>query len=421
MMRARRRRSAHAARASGHDARRRNRSAASAARSRQADRDTIDELRGIVINRRHEYPPPSRVNAMIALMARAVSTTETLRTAANASTRTPTRSCAVAPPRSGRCCAGAGAPVAPTERTELICALLADRAPIVRIEAVRAWARQEVRIQRLPAASRRAEGPEHPVVLVAIDMPLAIVQGRRERHGSADRPKRARRRRLTGTGRRTRSCASRAFARGARSSRCSAATFSTRRGRCGCTPARAASLTEEVSALERLAFDRDDNVREATLAPLRRLKGDEAEPYFVAALAAHRLPAASDGGAIELKGAKPTPQLASGLLDALCRVTAEKKETSRDTRLALLERLRELGDPDQVGRAHARCCATSTSTVSRSGRRADSGMDRKAAGNRPAAAAAPASLSATVTRPARVTPEERQTVLRSACGPTSPR
>jgi HEAT repeat protein len=112
--------------------------------------------------------------------------------------------------------------------------------------------------------------------------------------------------------------------------------------------ARAAAITNEVSVLERLAFDRDDNVREATLAPLRRLKGDEAEPYFVAALARTDYQVLRTA-ALELKGAKRTPQLVAGLLDALRRVTAEKKETSRDTRLALLERLMELGDPDQAG------------------------------------------------------------------------
>ena len=90
-------------------------------------------------------------------------------------------------------------------------------------------------------------------------------------------------------------------------------------------------------------------MREATLAPLRRLKGDEAEPYFVAALARSDYQLLRTA-AIELKGAKPTPQLAAGLLDALRRVTAERKETSRDTRLALLERLQELGSPDQAGR-----------------------------------------------------------------------
>ena len=49
--------------------------------------------------------------------------------------------------------------------------------------------------------------------------------------------------------------------------------------------ARAAAISNDVAALERLALDDHDNVREAALAPLKRLKGDEAEPYFVSALA----------------------------------------------------------------------------------------------------------------------------------------
>ena len=60
--------------------------------------------------------------------------------------------------------------------------------------------------------------------------------------------------------------------------------------------ARAAAIINDVSSLERLALDDHDNVREAALAPLKRLKGDEAEPYFVAALAPERLPAAPHGG-----------------------------------------------------------------------------------------------------------------------------
>src|SRR6185503_322243 len=112
--------------------------------------------------------------------------------------------------------------------------------------------------------------------------------------------------------------------------------------------ARAAAIANEVNSLEKLAYDDEDNVREATLAPLRRLKGDDAEPYFVAALGRGDYQLLRTA-AIELKGARSTPQLASALVDALRRVTAERKETSRDTRLALLERLQELGTPDQAG------------------------------------------------------------------------
>ena len=112
--------------------------------------------------------------------------------------------------------------------------------------------------------------------------------------------------------------------------------------------ARAAAITNDVSALERLALDENDNVREAALAPLKRLKGDEAEPYFVAALARPDYQLLRTA-AIEANGLSPTPALGAALADAIRRVTAERKETSRDTRLALLERLGELGDPDQAG------------------------------------------------------------------------
>jgi cyclophilin family peptidyl-prolyl cis-trans isomerase len=112
--------------------------------------------------------------------------------------------------------------------------------------------------------------------------------------------------------------------------------------------ARAAAIANEVSSLERLAYDEEDNVREATLASLRRLKGDDAEPYFVAALGRNDYQLLRTA-AIELKGAPATAALATGLLEALRRVTAERKDTSRDTRVALLERLQELGSPDQAG------------------------------------------------------------------------
>jgi len=311
------------------------------------DQDTIDELRGIVINRRHEYPAQSRVTAMIALMASSSVDAETLRVAANASVPDPVliqlhRLAALA-------LAGAGAPVAPTERTELLTMLLADKATIVRIEAVKAWARQEARVNGCQRVYDALKDPSPPVVLAAID---ALADSCKDDVNAVDR--------LTIEARTPPEnewhLASHALVGLARvgprrvfipllGSHIQHQTWQVRM-----YAARAAAITDEVSALERLAYDRDDNVREATLAPLRRLKGDEAEPYFVAAL---KEPAPDyqllRTAAIELKGARPTPLLASALLDALLRVTAEKKETSRDTRLALLERLRDLGDPDQAG------------------------------------------------------------------------
>lgn len=111
--------------------------------------------------------------------------------------------------------------------------------------------------------------------------------------------------------------------------------------------ARVAATLEDVTALERLATDRHDNVREAALPALRQLRGAESDHVFVAALgrADYQLCLTT---ANVLKGASSTPELANALLSALVRVTAERKETSRDTRLALIERLAELGTPDQA-------------------------------------------------------------------------
>jgi cyclophilin family peptidyl-prolyl cis-trans isomerase/HEAT repeat protein len=312
-----------------------------------ASDDTIDELRGIVINRRREYPPQARVNAMIALMAARGVDAEALRIAANAATSEHDSLLVQLRRLAAVALAGAGAPVAPSERTELLTMLLGDRATIVRIEAVRAWARQEVRVNSCQRIYEALKDPSTPVVLAAID---ALPEWCKDDVNAVDR--------LTIEARTPPEIewhlASHALLGLARigprrvfipllGSHIQHQTWQVRT-----YAARAAALTDEGPALERLSYDREDNVREATLAALRRLKGDEAEIYFVNALQERDYQLLRTA-ANELKGAKATPELATALLNALLHVTAEKKETSRDTRLALLERLHELGDPDQSG------------------------------------------------------------------------
>ena len=309
--------------------------------------DTIDELRGIVINRRREYPPHARVTAMIALMAARGVDAEALRIAANASSSDAEpvllqlrRLAAVA-------LGGAGAPVPPSERTELLSMLLADRATIVRVEAVRAWARQEVRVNSCQRIYDALKDPSTSVVLAAID---AVADSCKDDVNAVDR--------LTIEARTPPEnewqLASHALVGLARvgprrvfipllGSHIEHATWQVRM-----YAARAAALTDDVSALERLAYDREDNVKDATLAALHRLEGDESEIDFVNALHGSDYQLLRTA-ANQLKGAKATPQLASALVDALLAVTGERKETSRDTRMALLERIRELGDPDQAG------------------------------------------------------------------------
>jgi cyclophilin family peptidyl-prolyl cis-trans isomerase len=51
-----------------------------------------------------------------------------------------------------------------------------------------------------------------------------------------------------------------------------------------------------------------------------------------------------------LRGAAPSRTALASLLDALDRVTADRRETSRDPRAELLDRLREMGDSTGTGR-----------------------------------------------------------------------
>ena len=97
--------------------------------------------------------------------------------------------------------------------------------------------------------------------------------------------------------------------------------------------------------LEALGRDPNDNVREAALGELVALKRPEAIPLAIDALArfdyqlvitatrALGVPAAKD-------------RAVPALLQALDRITAEKRDTSRDPRMAILNRIKDLGWPD---------------------------------------------------------------------------
>ncbi len=108
--------------------------------------------------------------------------------------------------------------------------------------------------------------------------------------------------------------------------------------------ARAAALLKDETALRRLADDAHDNVREAALAGLTALIGREADPLLVAALARPDYQLVQTA-ARSLKGTKDIGQAVPALLAALDRLTAQKRDTSRDPRLALLERIGELAGP----------------------------------------------------------------------------
>ncbi len=106
--------------------------------------------------------------------------------------------------------------------------------------------------------------------------------------------------------------------------------------------ARAAAQIKDTAALLRLAADTVANVREAAIAGLGAVSGHAADSVYRAALAA------TDGqlllgAAVALAGSPAREEGTVALLRALDRATGEKRETSRDARVALLTRVHELG------------------------------------------------------------------------------
>ena len=111
--------------------------------------------------------------------------------------------------------------------------------------------------------------------------------------------------------------------------------------------ARAAGILSNVDDLIALAADRHDNVREAALSSLVDLKRPEAAAVAIDSLtridyqliltAARAL----EDKALAAKATAP-------LLTSLGRITRERKDTSRDPRMAILNRLHAYGDASQA-------------------------------------------------------------------------
>jgi cyclophilin family peptidyl-prolyl cis-trans isomerase/HEAT repeat protein len=107
--------------------------------------------------------------------------------------------------------------------------------------------------------------------------------------------------------------------------------------------ARAAGQLRDSTTLLRLAGDREPNVREAAVAALVSVMGHGADSVY------RRNLGASDyqlviGAAGALAGSPDREAAVPELLTALRRITLRREETSRDARVALLTRMRELGN-----------------------------------------------------------------------------
>jgi cyclophilin family peptidyl-prolyl cis-trans isomerase/HEAT repeat protein len=295
---------------------------------------TLERLRAVATSRERTYSSTVRRIAMAALTSSLGADTMTVGAALKDEEPEVRRLAALS-------LAGAGSAIDGARRIDLLQDALSDRSPMVRLEALKGWVRRGVG-EHGCALVMTALGDSDPnVILYALDAlgdqckddvlvtdrltaearsPAAMGAWQREAHA------------LVALARRAPDRAALAMTGFASHTRWQVRMYA----------ARAAAAMDDVTSLSRFALDDDDNVREAALPALRRLLGAASDDAFVAAL---RRPDYQllRTAARELKGGAPSQPLASALAGALERVTAEQKETSRDPRMAIIERLGELG------------------------------------------------------------------------------
>ena len=111
--------------------------------------------------------------------------------------------------------------------------------------------------------------------------------------------------------------------------------------------ARAAERVESVQSLFALAADEHWNVREAAIRGLSTLVGHDADSVYVDALGAAD-PQLVMTASAALEGTTRA-DVVPRLFDALSRMSVDRRETYRDVRMALLQRIGGLGGPDEAG------------------------------------------------------------------------
>ncbi len=112
--------------------------------------------------------------------------------------------------------------------------------------------------------------------------------------------------------------------------------------------ARAAAQLKIGAVLLQLAADADDNVRATAIAGLSQVGKHAYDSVYVAALAASGYQVVL-AGATALAGTS-NPAAVPSLLNSLDRLSAERRENSRDERMMILNRLSEFGAPDDAPR-----------------------------------------------------------------------
>jgi cyclophilin family peptidyl-prolyl cis-trans isomerase len=312
------------------------------------DDDILDRLRALV---RSEAPKRGDIqrNAMAALIASQGVDAETLKAALSADEVEVRRLAALS-------LAGSGSVLGDDERVDYIRKTLSDASFMVRYEAVRGWSRRAAATLGCQPLLDALQDTSLHVVLASLDAlgdvcrddsivtdtvvaesrtPPPIGRWQREAHAFLALAKRAPERAATGM-----------------------MTFAMHNvWQVRMYAARAAVVLDDVGVLTRLAADPESNVAEVTLPALRKRLGAESDDVFIAVLnrqntrsilgATVRPYELIRTAALVLKGAQSTTALLTALRGALERITKERCETSRDVRLALIQRIGELGSAAQ--------------------------------------------------------------------------
>jgi len=251
---------------------------------------------------------------------------------------------------------GSGSAIDDEERIGHIRKALSDTSYMVRLEAVRAWTRRGVKLHGCQPLLDALSDQSMHVVLGALDAlgdvcrDDASITSRMASEARTPRPQGPWQREMH------------AFVALAKRDRERAAismlTFAMHpTWQVRMYAARAAAIVDDVPVLTRLASDPEDNVAEAALTPLRRLIGADSDALFIEILHRRTRTILRNAvrpyevirtAALALDNAASTPALVNALAGALERITAEQCETSRDTRLALIDRLGQLGSPAQT-------------------------------------------------------------------------
>ena len=232
-----------------------------------------------------------------------------------------------------------------SERENLLQSGLADTTAVVRYEALRVWSRL-TGVAACPRLRDAARAPVSTTTLLALDLLGASCAADSLAPGVLLA---ALEDTAAGWHRRAHALLSLARLGHPRAAPALASSRSASRWQLRMYAARAATALRDTATLRRLASDAEANVREAALAGWHELGGHAADSLFRVALTAsdYQLVLTAAGA---LAGSPVRSAAVHALLAALDRITAERRETSRDARIALLVRLRELGGAELVPR-----------------------------------------------------------------------